>query len=163
MWPAHKTAGLADALRAAFPSSSSLMIDGEVVMRAADGSGAHAHRARKHMAGAHAPHTPHTPHPPHPPHPPQYAAVDTWRTAVRGHAVLAFGAQGVHEQKKHVGATCCLLAFDLLVLDGADPPHVHTALRHTSLHTSADLLVLTGATSCSHRPSSHLPHRCGPH
>ena len=33
-------------------------------------------------------------------------------------AVLPFGAQGVHEQKKHKDATCCLVVFDLLALDG---------------------------------------------
>merc|ERR1719502_2138594 len=70
--PAHKTAGVAAALRLAFPSHAQVLVDGEVVMRAPDGT------------------------------------------------VLAFGAQGVHEQKKHSGATCCLLAFDLLVLDGTD-------------------------------------------
>ena len=55
--PEHKTNGVADALRLAFPNHSGLIIDGEVVMRAPDGT------------------------------------------------VLAFGAQGKHEQKKHAGAT----------------------------------------------------------
>lgn len=70
--PAHKVAGVAEALAAAFPHASRLVIDGEVVMRDPTG------------------------------------------------AVLAFGAQGVHEQKKVAGARCCLLIFDLLYYDGAD-------------------------------------------
>ena len=34
--------------------------------------------------------------------------------------VLPFGAQGKHEQEKYPNATCCLLVFDLLLLDGKD-------------------------------------------
>ena len=68
----HKVTGLTAAITAAFPSASSLILDGEVVMKAKDGT------------------------------------------------VLAFGAQGVHEQKKHMGAFPCLVIFDLLWLDGRD-------------------------------------------
>ena len=74
--PATKVIGLEAALRKAFPPLSpggparEVVLDGEVVMMAADGT------------------------------------------------VLAFGAQGVHEQKKHKDATCCLVVFDLLALDG---------------------------------------------
>ena len=83
--PEHKTAGLADALRLAFPNASELIVDSEVVMRAPDGT------------------------------------------------VLPFGAQGVHEQKKHAGATCCLLAFDLLHLDGSDLTQLPLRKRRAAL------------------------------
>ena len=84
--PEHKTSGVADALRRAFPGRDrEIILDSEVVMRARDGT------------------------------------------------VLAFGAQGIHEQKKHDGATCCLLVFDLLMLDGKSLAHLSQRKRRAAL------------------------------
>ena len=70
--PNHKTEGVGAALQSAFPKARDVIVDGEVVVKAADGT------------------------------------------------ILPFGVQGAKKIKEHVGSTCCLIIFDVLVLNGDD-------------------------------------------
>ena len=92
---AHKVSGLAEAVPRAFPGASSVVIDGEGVMKDAGG------------------------------------------------AILAFGAQGKHEQQKYAARHLLrLLVFDLLSIDGADLTHASQRDRRERLQS---LLVPAGA------------------
>lgn len=65
-------------------------------------------------------------------------------------SVLAFGAQGVHEQKKHAGSHPCLQVFDCLWLDGQDQTQLPLRRRRAALEAAICPQPTVELSSCKH-------------